>query len=50
MAEAITAVEATSDPQRFTLDAIDERCVGPADRRFLMGGVSLGAAITASNG
>ncbi len=37
----------THNPRRFTLPVSGEACVGPPDRQFLMGGVNLGAAITA---
>ena len=37
----------THNPRRFTLPVSGEACVGPPNRQFLMGGVNLGAAITA---
>lgn len=41
------APSSTDDPLRFTLPVAPEFCVGPPDRRFMMGGIGLGSAILA---
>ncbi|MDJ0787976.1 MAG: thioesterase family protein [Myxococcota bacterium] len=41
------APEPTADPRRFRLRVVDAVQVGPPERQFLMGGVSLAAALVA---
>lgn len=44
------APNATHNPQRWILPVEQKLCVGPADRRFLFGGVGLASAIAAMEG
>jgi acyl-CoA thioesterase len=37
----------THNPMRFYLPVVQDVCVGPPDRQFMMGGVGLGSAVTA---
>ena len=45
--QGIFDLQKTHNPHRWHLSVVDELCVGPADKRFLFGGVGLAAAIKA---